>query len=52
MTGRSAAAAADTRGGLGGRAHILLVTDQPVLADLIKLTLSHGAFFVRAAARR
>jgi two-component system, OmpR family, alkaline phosphatase synthesis response regulator PhoP len=40
----------ETRGGLGGPAQILLVTDQPVLADLIKLTLNHGAFFVRSLA--
>jgi DNA-binding response OmpR family regulator len=29
---------------------VLLVTDQPVLADVIGLTLSHGAFVVRTAA--
>jgi DNA-binding response OmpR family regulator len=29
---------------------VLLVTDQPVLGDLIILTLSHGAFVVRTAA--
>ena len=39
-----------TRGGLSGQAQILLVTDEPVLADLIKLTLNHGAFFVRSLA--
>lgn len=50
MTGSPAAAATETRGGLGGAAQILLVTDQPVLADLIKLTLNHGAFFVRSTA--
>jgi DNA-binding response OmpR family regulator len=48
MTGQPSASG--TLGGLGGPAQILLVTDQPVLADLIKLTLNHGAFFVRAMA--
>src|SRR5439155_15547513 len=32
-----------------GPAQILVVTDQPVLADLIGLTLNHGNFAIRAA---
>jgi DNA-binding response OmpR family regulator len=33
---------------LEGTARVLLVTDQPVLAKLISLTLNHGTFAVRA----
>jgi DNA-binding response OmpR family regulator len=35
---------------LEGTARVLLVTDQPVLAKLISLTLNHGTFAVRLAA--
>src|SRR4051812_61751 len=34
---------------LEGTARVLLVTDQPVLAQLIGLTLNHGTFAVRVA---
>ena len=34
---------------LDGPARVLLVTDQPVLADLINLTLNHGTFVVDVA---
>jgi two-component system, OmpR family, response regulator RegX3 len=35
--------------GRGGAARLLLVSDQPVLADLIALTLNHGRFAIRRA---
>ena len=34
---------------LAGTARVLLITDQPVLAKLISLTLDHGTFAVRVA---
>ena len=41
----------ELRGGIDGPARVLLVTTQPVLAELIALTLNHGrvAAQVRAA---
>lgn len=43
-------ARAGARKRLEGTARVLLVTDQPVLGELINLTLNHGAFVVRVAA--
>ena len=43
--------AGESRGrlGRGGAARLLLVSDQPVLADLIALTLDHGRFAIKRA---
>jgi two-component system, OmpR family, response regulator ResD len=35
--------------GLGGPARVLVMVEQPLIADVIELTLNHGAFATRKA---